>query len=206
MQSKQLTWQFAWEYPAFRVKFILGIIVMSLVLFFLQDFFLFIQARNGVLMNDWVLSRLPAYDVSHLIFLILYPATGFFIWRIIRNSSMCITALWGYIFLCLARMITISMIPLDAPLHLVHLSDPFSIFFYGSNVITKDLFFSGHTATLCLVGLCLENKREKMIVFIATGLLGVLLLIQHVHYTADVLAAPVFSYIFWYLGKTITRI
>lgn len=103
-------------------------------------------------------------------------------------------------------MITISLIPLDAPLNLVHLSDPFSIIFYGSNLITKDLFFSGHTATLCLVGLCLENKTEKMIIFIATGILGVLLLVQHVHYTADVLAAPVFSYIFWYLGRTVTRI
>jgi hypothetical protein len=206
MQTKQLTWQFAWEYPAFRVKFILGFLMMFLILFYLQDFFLFIQARNGVLMDDWVLSRLPAHDVSRYIFLILYPATGFFIWRVIKNSSMCITALWGYTFLCLARMITISLIPLDAPLNLVHLKDPFSIIFYGSNLITKDLFFSGHTATLCLVGLCLENKTEKMIIFCATAVLGVLLLVQHVHYTADVIAAPVFSYIFWYLGKTITRI
>jgi hypothetical protein len=205
MQTKQLTWQFAWEYPAFRVKFILGLLMMFLMSFYLKDFFLFIQARNGVLIDDWVLSRLPAQDVSHYIFLILYPATGFFIWRLIRNSSMCITALWGYIFLCLARMITILLIPLDAPVNLVHLSDPFLAIIYGSNVITKDLFFSGHTATLCLIGLCLENKTEKMIIFFATAILGVLLLVQHVHYTADVIAAPVFSYIFWYLGKTITR-
>ncbi|AMP99296.1 hypothetical protein AY601_2402 [Pedobacter cryoconitis] len=206
MQTKQLTWQFAWEYPAFRVKFILGILMMVLILFYIQDFFLFIQARNGVLMDDWVLSRLPAHDVSRYIFLIINPAIVFFIWRIIKNTSMCITALWGYIFFCVARMITILLIPLDAPVNLVHLTDPFLVLIYGSNMITKDLFFSGHTATLCLIGLCLENKNEKVIIFIATGILGVLLLVQHVHYTADVLAAPVFSYLFWYLGRTVARI
>lgn len=206
MQTKQLTWQFAWEYPAFRVKFILGLLVLFLILFYAQDFFLFIQARNGVLIDDWVLSRLPAHNVSRYIFLIINPAIGFFIWRIIKNSSMCITALWGYVFLCMARMITILLIPLEAPVNLVHLTDPFLVLVYGPHAITKDLFFSGHTATLCLIGLCLENKNEKMIIFFAAAILAVLLLVQHVHYTADVIAAPVFSYIFWYLGKKITRI
>lgn len=206
MQSKPFTWQFAWDYPAFRVKFLLGILVMAFIVYFLQDFFLHIQTRSGVLLNDSVLDWLPAYNVSLYIFLILYPATGYFLWQAVRNSSICITGLWGYIFLCLARMLTISLIPLDAPKALIHLSDPFSVVFYGANLITKDLFFSGHTATLCLIGLCLEGKTAKLIVFCATAVLAVLLLIQHVHYTADVLAAPVFSYLFWYLGKTIARI
>lgn len=206
MQFKPLTWQFAWDYPAFRVKFLIGVLVMGLITFYLQDFFQFIQSRSGVEMEDVVLRNLPAHDVSLYIFLVLYSFTGFLIWRVTRNSSICITALYGYIFLCLARMITISLIPLEAPKGLIHLSDPFSIVFYGSNLITKDLFFSGHTATLFLVALCMERKREKYIGFGATAILGVLLLVQHVHYTADVLAAPVFSYLCWYLGKTIAKI
>lgn len=206
MQSKQLTWRFAWDYPAFRVKFLLGAAVMFLIVFYLQDFFQFIQDRNGLILKDRVLDSLPARDVSVYIFLILYPASGFFFWRMLKNTSLCITALWGYIFLCIVRMMTILLIPLDAPAQLMHLQDPFSIIFYGSNLITKDLFFSGHTATLFLVGLCLENKTEKMLVFAATAVLAVLLLVQHVHYTADVIAAPFFSYLFWYLGKTIARI
>lgn len=206
MQSKQFTWQFAWDYPAFRVKLFLGIFIMGLITFYLQDFFSFVQSRNGIPINDFVLNALPARDVSGYIFLVLYPASFFLFWRIKSNSTMCITFLWGYIFLCLIRMLTISLIPLDAPKHLMHLSDPFSIIFYGTNMITKDLFFSGHTASLCLIGLCLENKREKIIVFISAAILAVLLLIQHVHYTADVIAAPFFSYLFWYLGKTIARI
>jgi hypothetical protein len=206
MQSKSLSWQIAWDYPAFRVKFLLGLFAMGAILFFFPDFFLFIQKRNGLTINDWLLDSLPAKDVSTYIFVLLYPITGFFFWRMIKKSSICITALWGYIFLCLVRMLTISLMPLEPPKELLHLSDPFSLFFYGPNLITKDLFFSGHTATLFLVALCLENKWEKGIAFGATVVLGVLLLIQHVHYTADILAAPIFSYLFWYIGRTIARI
>jgi len=206
MQSKILSWQIAWNVPAFRVKILLGLFLMSIILFFLPDFFLYIQGRDGFTVSDYLLRTLPAQDVSMYIFLVLYPAIGFFMWQVIGNTEMCVTGLWGYIFMCLARMITISIIPLSEPASLVHMSDPFSILFYGSSVITKDLFFSGHTATLCLIGLCLENKTQKRIVFIATAVLGVLLLIQHIHYTLDVLAAPVFSYLFWYLGKTIAKI
>jgi len=206
MQSKQLTWRFAWDYPAFRVKLILGVILLALIACSLQPFFSYVQGRSGLLLNDFVLNLLPAHDVSAYIFLILYPASALLVWRMRKNTDLCITFLWGYIFLCLVRMSTIILIPLDAPKNLIHLSDPFSIIFYGTNQITKDLFFSGHTATLFLVGLCLDNKTEKIIVFCGTAVLGLLLLIQHVHYTADVLAAPFFSYIFWHLGKRVTRI
>jgi len=205
MQSKSISWQLAWNYPPFRVKLILGVLVMGVISFFLPDYFLFIQGRSGVQINDWVLERTPVHDVSIYIFMVLYPMSGFLIWRAIGKSSICITALWGYIFLCIGRIITIFFIPLEAPINIVHLNDPFLLLFYHKNIITKDLFFSGHTATLCLIALCLENRKEKIIAFMATAVLGILLLIQHVHYTADVITAPFFSYLFWYLGKMIAQ-
>ncbi|RZM28569.1 MAG: hypothetical protein EOO88_08430 [Pedobacter sp.] len=205
MQSKILSWQIAWDLPAFRVKLLLGLFLLGLTLFILPHFFVYIQGRDGFIVNDVVLNSIPALDVSPYIFLVLYPAIGFFIWQLIGNTEMCVTALWGYLFMCMARIATIFLIPLTEPASLVPMSDPFLILFYGSHAITKDLFFSGHTATLFLIGLCLENKVQKRIVFAGTAILGVLLLIQHIHYTMDVLAAPVFSYLFWYLGKTIAK-
>jgi hypothetical protein len=162
-----------------------------------------IQPRPGRLVDDWVLDRIPTIDVSNWIFLVLYPASLYFVFRLVTNTTLCITALWGYIFLCLARMATIYFIPLEPPATILHLTDPFSVFFYGKEFITKDLFFSGHTATLCLLGMCLEKRIEKQIFFIGTGILGVLLLVQHVHYTMDVIGAPFFSYLCWYMGKKI---
>jgi hypothetical protein len=206
MQSKPITWSIAWDYPAFRIKLLVGVIIMLAIISSSQTFFTFVQARHGVLVDDMVLNYIPAYNVSPFIFLIIYPLTLFMFWRMKQNSEICITFLYGYLFLCLVRMGTITLFPLEAPKHLVHLVDPFTTFFYGTKEVTKDLFFSGHTATVFFVGLCLENKREKIIAFIATAVLAILLLVQHIHYTADIIAAPFFCYLFWYLGKTVARL
>lgn len=205
MQYDSISWQRAWEYPAFRIKLIAGLIILTGILVFVPDFFLLIQVREGILLNDWVLNALPAKDVSPYIFLMLYPFMALMIWRMVEKTAFCITGLWAYIFLCLGRMVTIYLIPLEPPAGILHLEDPFSVFFYGTEVITKDLFFSGHTATLFLIALCLEKKWEKYLAFAATLVLAVLLMVQRVHYTADILAAPVFSYLFWLLGKRIAK-
>lgn len=196
----------AWDYPAFRVKLISGFILMGIILYSFPPFFSIIEVRHGLLINDRLLSYLPARDVSTFIFLVLYPAALFFVYRMVKSTTVCITALWGYIFLCLARMATIYLIPLEPPTGILHLSDPFSVFFYGDTFITRDLFFSGHTATLCLLGMCLEHKWEKRIFFAAAAFLALLLLIQHVHYTMDVLAAPIFTYLFWFMGRKVADI
>ncbi|WP_316811807.1 phosphatase PAP2-related protein [Pedobacter heparinus] len=206
MQFKQFTWQIAWDYQAFRIKFILGMLILIAILIFIPHFFLRIEAREGKTLNDWVLAQLPAIDVSVYIFIILYAMIGLFLYRMSKNTLMCLTALWAFIFLCAARILTITLVPLNPPADIIDLADPCSIFFYRSNVITKDLFFSGHTATMFLGALCLEKKNDKIIAFIATVVIAGLLLIQHVHYTADILAAPVFTWLCWYLGKSMAKI
>lgn len=206
MQSNQFTWQIAWDYQAFRIKFILGMSILVAILIFIPHFFTHIEARDGVVWNDWVLNYLPAKDVSLLIFVVLYGMIGFFLYRMSKNTIMCLTALWAFVFLCIARVITITLVPLNPPNDIIHLADPCSIFFYHSNIITKDLFFSGHTATVLLGALCLERKSDKTMAFLATVIVAILLLIQHVHYTVDILAAPVFTWLCWYLGKSMAKI
>lgn len=206
MQSKQYTWPIAWDYQAFRIKFILGMFMLIAILIFIPHFFMHIEAREGIVLNDWLLNYIPAKDVSLWIFIVLYGMVGFFLYRMSRNTKMCLTALWAFIFLCIARIITISLVPLDPPNGIIHLADPCSIFFYHSNVITKDLFFSGYTATVFLGALCLERKSDKLIAFAATVIVAVLLLVQHVHYTIDIIAAPFFTWFFWYLGKSMSKI
>lgn len=206
MQFKQFTWQIAWDYQAFRIKFIVGMLILIAILIFIPHFFLRIEAREGNVLNDLVLAHLPAIDVSAYIFIILYAMIGLFLYRMSKNTLMCLTALWAFIFLCAVRIITITLVPLNPPVGIINLADPCSIFFYRSNVITKDLFFSGHTATMFLGALCLEKRNDKVIAFIATIIIAGLLLIQHVHYTIDIMAAPVFTWLCWYLGKSMAKI
>lgn len=206
MQSKQYTWTIAWDYQAFRIKFIIGMLILVAILIFIPHFFIRMEAREGLVLNDWLLNKIPAKDVSVPIFVVLYGMVGFFFYRMSKNTLMCLTALWSFIFVCIARIITITLVPLHPPIDIIHLADPCSIFFYHTNAITKDLFFSGHTATIFLGALCLERKSDKTIAFIATALIAVLLIIQHVHYTVDILAAPFFTWLCWYLGKAMAKI
>jgi hypothetical protein len=206
MQYESISWQRAWEFPTFRIKLIAGLIILAGILFFAPEFFLYIQLRDGLNLDDKVLEFLPATDVSVFIFLLLYPFTALVIWRMVEKTAFCITALWSYILLCMGRIVTIYLVPLDPPAGLIDLKDPFSVFFYGTEIVTKDLFFSGHTATLFLIALCLERKWEKRMAFAATLILAILLMVQRVHYTADIIAAPFFSYLFWYLAKQVSNV
>jgi hypothetical protein len=206
MQFKQFSWQLAWEYPVFRIKFILGMICLIGIILFIPHFFARIEAREGIVLNDWVLAEIKAVDVSLYIFIVMYAMVALLLLRMSKNTSICLTALWAFIFLCLARILTISLVPLDPPKGIINLIDPCSVLFYRTHAITKDLFFSGHTATIFLGALCLERKNEKIIGFIAAFIVGILLLVQHVHYTADVIAAPFFCWLCWYLGKTMAKI
>ena len=86
------------------------------------------------------------------------------------------------------------VVPLDPPIGTIDLQDPL-VFIIGTGTkITKDLFFSGHTATLFMIFLVTEKKWLKKVFFVNTLLVAVFVVLQKVHYTADVMVAPFVSY------------
>jgi len=86
------------------------------------------------------------------------------------------------------------MAELNPPAGLIPLIDPLSNPFYGKGFVTKDLFFSGHTSTLFVMYLCFDQKIDKYFSLVTSTIVGILVLVQHVHYTIDVLAAPIFAF------------
>jgi hypothetical protein len=204
--EKLLSWKQAWQLKNFRVKTIIGLIILVVVLSFLPFFFQYIQNRNSWLpLHDWLLEKLPAYNLSIFIFTIIWGMSLLTAYRCIQNPQVFSVMLWGFILLSLSRMLTIYFINLSPPQNLVELKDPLANSFYGKHFITKDLFYSGHTATQFLMFLCLRKKTDKTLALIGSMLIGIMVLIQHVHYTIDVLAAPVFTYIVYRLAKAITK-
>jgi hypothetical protein len=188
-------WQEAWQSPGFRRKVVTGIVLVIWLMTIFPFFFQTIERRSGFLLNDPLLRLFPPHDVSAGIFNIIWAISLLSAFRAAQTPSMFLTFVWGWIMLTIFRLLTITIVPLDPPAGLVGLVDPISNFFYGHNkFITRDLFFSGHTSTVFLLSLCIPGKIDKKIILAASFCVGALLLVQHVHYTLDVLAAPFFAW------------
>jgi hypothetical protein len=187
-------WTAIWNLRCKRYQMIIGTVIMLAIIFTLPFFFAHIQKRKGVVLNDWLLAHIAPHNVSVLIFAIIWGMVLLILIRTIKNPSIYITYCWTLIFVYLVRFVTISVVALDPPLGLIPLVDPLSSVFYGNTYITKDLFFSGHTTTMVLIFLCLERRTDKIIALIAAFSVAYLLLVQHIHYTIDVLAAPIVVY------------
>jgi membrane-anchored protein YejM (alkaline phosphatase superfamily) len=103
-------------------------------------------------------------------------------------------ALQGYLVMVVIRTAAMYLLPLDPPPLLIPLKDPFVQYFGSGEVPTKDLFFSGHTATLFLLFLTVHGRYVKSLFLLSTIGVAVCVVLQHVHYTIDVFSAPFFSY------------
>jgi membrane-associated phospholipid phosphatase len=204
VQSYQ--WQLAIKNVSFRSKLIIGLILIVIVLFLLPFFFEFIEERQGYKLNDALLNVLSPADVSIPIFAMIWSMVLLFVIRSITNPQLFLLYVYGFLFLCICRFITLTLVPLNAPEGLIVLEDPLTNFFYGKReFITKDLFFSGHTASLCLFFFCFQRKWDKIAALICTIAVGFLVLVQHVHYTIDVVVAPIFTFLCFLLAKKIVN-
>jgi hypothetical protein len=198
-------WHNHWAVPFFKHKLIQANILWMIVLIAFPIFFNYIETREGANLNDPILALLPRYNVSIPIFLIIWSMSMVFLYRAIYAPKMLLLFMWGFIVLSLSRFITIYLVALNPPANLIPLMDPITNVFYGgtSHFITKDLFYSGHTSTQFLFFLCFTKKTDKILALTATCFIGVLVLIQHIHYSIDVIAAPIMCYGVYLISKRI---
>jgi hypothetical protein len=138
----------------------------------------------------WIL---PAKDVSIPIFSITYG--GLITYLILnRKQPFFLSRLaFSYGLLLIFRTLTLTILPLKEPETIVYLEDPFLNYFIYQGTIDSDLFFSGHTALVCLFFFLTE--KWMWLFAVLGGTLGVLLMIQRVHYSIDILAALPFAYL-----------
>src|ERR1700761_6207343 len=188
-------WQGAWQAPAFRRRVIAGLILVVSILSSFPVFFQHIERRHGILLNDPILRLLTPHNVSLPLFIVIWAISGYSVYRAAQTPQMFLNFLWSFILLSLFRTLTISLVPLDPPAGLIPLVDPLSNFFYGDKFVTKDLFFSGHTSTIFLLFLTIPGRSDKKLALLATFVVVFLLLVQHVHYTLDVLGGFGFAWL-----------
>ncbi|MFM2401739.1 MAG: hypothetical protein RI950_1256 [Bacteroidota bacterium] len=189
------SWKAAFENRTFTLQLVGALAVFLIFPLKADVYFQWIQLRKGVQWNDPLLNAIPALNVSYLIFGIIYLSVIYLLYRLIQDPKKFLWFAWAFNLETAFRFITIYLVALEPPIGLVDLHDPLAeILIYGDKLaITKDLFFSGHTATMVFVCFFLPTAKEKWLAFGLSLVLVSLLLIQHVHYSLDVLAAPLFT-------------
>lgn len=195
------------EKKKYAFIFLAHIALLAAIAVFFSQFLLYVEQRSGFEMYDPILPLFTAIDVTWLIFALLYSGSAVGVFLLLRNPSATVLALRTYIFLLLFRVCAMYLLPLEPPKGMIALHDPFVELFWSSGIVlTKDLFFSGHTATMVFLSLTAQKKHQKLLFAVLAAAVGVLVILQKVHYTADVLAAPIFAYFaYWSARKSMTH-
>jgi hypothetical protein len=204
--SIRQNWIAAWESNYFKVVVLVTIAICGAIATFLPYYFSFIQARAGIYIADPILQLLTPVDVSVFIFSLLYICVSICLGFLAYFPKFLLKGAWAYSILTCLRMIVMLFVPLEAPKEMIYLVDPIlSLIVYQEVTVTKDLFFSGHTATMAILAFGVPNKFLKGLFVFGTMIMAGLLLKQHVHYTVDVLVAPFFAYVAWKMAEKIEQ-
>ncbi|MGZ4035889.1 MAG: phosphatase PAP2-related protein [Bacteroidia bacterium] len=189
-------WQLYFSRPNKKIIFFSSVFVSVLTLIAFMHFLTFNENRAGHTFNDPVLNLFHPVPLSMFIFFVMYVFSIYGMFVAFRDPSLFVRLVQAYTLMTLARMLCIYLVPLEAPAAIIPLKDSLlenSVYAGRENL--KDLFFSGHTATLFVFCFVFRKKALKWVFGIAGGIVGVLVVLQHVHYSIDVIAAPLFAYL-----------
>jgi membrane-associated phospholipid phosphatase len=190
----------------YKILLLISIVFLIAVTSLFTLFLSWNEAREGYALNDPLLAILGPVNVTWMIFPLTYIPIIAAIILAARSPMLLLAAINCYTVLLLLRMLTLYLLPLDPPVGIIPLQDPvMEHTAYSGRIKLKDLFFSGHTATQFMFFLLLRRKILKIIFLLCTIMLGLLLLLQHVHYTIDVIAAPLLAWVAVWIARWINK-
>ncbi len=161
----------------------------------------YVEMRSGVRLQDKLLTFFPSTDFSTLIFLLLYSSLLILIFTHLDKPKIILRILEMHLFVAVVRQVCILMVALEPPAGMIVLRDVFleNTFYPHHSPMTKDLFFSGHVASIWIYFLCAQKKSLKVYLGFATGLMSFMVLSMRIHYTYDVYGAVFFTSVIYFV-------
>lgn len=155
-----------------------------------------VELRPGVVLPDPLLSHFQPKDVSWITFGLIYASFISAFLLLVRRPDRLAHGFAAYGLMFLFRGMAMYLMPLDPPVDTLPLKDPFvQLFSPDGTVLTKDLFFSGHTASMFLLVLLAPGPKSRAFFLVTTAGIAGCVLLQKVHYAVDVFVAPAYSYL-----------
>ncbi len=201
-------WKVALRNKKFNTSLIVSLIGLVMFATFLPYYFInILLPKPGSPLSDPVLNFFTPKDWSIEIFVGIYFTT---VLSLIFNATKPYTILLGiqtYVIVNFMRLTSLYLFTLEAPAGIIPLSDPFlTKFAYGQPIFVKDLFFSGHVSTLAILFFIEERKSLKIFILISTLIVALLLAWQRVHYSIDMIAAPIITWLIYRLFNNLNKV
>ena len=188
-------WKDSFKEKKFTWELIVTIRLFVIISSIITNFLTYNETRTGYTLSDTILWLLPPVELTVIIFIIIYASVFTALIILFYNPSLLLFTLQVYSLVLIVRMLLMYLLPLNPPEGLLPLQDPFVELFGTGETLSRDLFFSGHVATLFMLSLVFDKKIYKSFFLASTLLVGTALLFQHVHYTIDIITAPFFVYV-----------
>ena len=164
-------------------------------------FLAFNESRQGYSIYDPYMTYVPAISLNWPIFILTYITIIIGLVYALRTPTAMIRTNLAVSALLALRICAMYLLPLEPPDGIIPLIDPLlSSTFYNSKVLVKDLFFSGHTASVVTLALLVQHRNLSILLWLISIVVGSMLIIQHVHFCIDVVAAYFFSYLAFRIG------
>ncbi len=190
---------------AFKDKYFTLKLLLTPGLFFLyssitQHLGNYVEMRKGIQLDDNLLQLFPSIDFSTPVFFLLYTSLTLVVLTHIHKPKIILRIIEMHFAVAVVRQLCILAVALDPPAGIIVLRDLFleNTVYPRHSPLTKDLFFSGHVASIWLYFLCAENKYIKIYLAFATFLMSFMILCMRVHYTYDVYGAIFFTTLIYF--------
>ena len=175
------------------VELAITVSVLMAVLLVYGRFVRWVEQRPGVVLPDPVLELFAPRNLTWVIFVLIYAGLFTAILTLAWRAERLLFGLQSYAAMVLLRMVALWLVPLEPPQHMVPLVDPFVHVLGPGALLTNDLFFSGHTASLFVLYLVAPHGWPRNFLLMGTAVVACCVLLQHIHYSIDVLGALVFA-------------
>ena len=204
----RIAWKEAWKSSNFKFHFFFTLaLILGLTQFF-PHFFDYLEARNGTRLNDPLLNLIPPNDVSMLVFFFLYTGVLICFMANLIHPRHLVLAFQTYAFVTMMRIVSLYFVCLEPPFGYIELGEPVLSNFFTTHgkICSKDLFFSGHFSSILSIYFSVTQKKYKYILLVFSIMVAVLVLVQHVHYTIDIVAALPFTWLcYWFSKKLVLK-
>ncbi len=197
-------WRSAWRLRDFRDQFLVSLIALLIAFILMLVFLDYIESRTGLILNDPLLSLFSPIDLRWITYSFIYSGLLLGLASLSLYPFSLLLALRAFVAMTVLRMACLFLLPLDPPPGMIPFLDPYIQIPGVPSVFTHDLFFSWQIAVLAILAFTAQWRDVKIIFSCVALVVSVLLLLQHVHYTIDLFAAPCFAYVAYGLAKWLT--